>query len=84
MLVGSKITAAGSGRPSGRSIILTGSESELGSVTGVQLSPVVELDHRPIGGGRVGPVSREICDVYFKAVRGEDERFSHWLTPITR
>ena len=52
--------------------------------TGVQLSPVVELDHRPIGGGRVGPVSREICDVYFKAVRGDDERFSHWLTPITR
>jgi branched-chain amino acid aminotransferase len=52
--------------------------------TGVQLSPVVELDHRPIGGGRVGPVSREVHDVYFAAVRGEDERFSHWLTPIKR
>jgi branched-chain amino acid aminotransferase len=52
--------------------------------TGVQLSPVVELDHRPIGGGRVGPVSREIHDVYFAAVRGEDDRFSHWLTPIKR
>jgi branched-chain amino acid aminotransferase len=50
--------------------------------TGVQLAPVVELDHRPIGGGRVGPISREIHDVYFAAVRGKDERFKHWLTPI--
>ena len=50
--------------------------------TGVQLAPVVELDHRPIGGGRVGPISREIHDVYFAAVRGLDERFRHWLTPI--
>jgi branched-chain amino acid aminotransferase len=51
--------------------------------TGVQLAPVVELDHRPIGGGRVGPISREIHDTYFAAVRGKDERFRHWLTPIT-
>jgi branched-chain amino acid aminotransferase len=51
--------------------------------TGVQLAPVVELDHRPIGGGHVGPVSREVHDVYFAAVRGDDPRFQHWLTPIT-
>jgi len=50
--------------------------------TGVQLAPVVELDHRPIGGGRVGPIGREICDIYFKAVRGDDPRFAHWLTAI--
>jgi branched-chain amino acid aminotransferase len=50
--------------------------------TGVQLAPVVELDHRPIGGGVVGPISREIHDTYFAAVRGQDERFRHWLTPI--
>lgn len=51
--------------------------------TGVQLAPVVELDHRPIGGGRVGHIAREIHDTYFAAVRGEDPRFKHWLTPIT-
>jgi branched-chain amino acid aminotransferase len=50
--------------------------------TGVQLAPVRELDHRPIGGGRVGPISREIHDVYFAAVRGDDPRFQHWLTQI--
>ena len=50
--------------------------------TGVQVSPVIELDHRPIGGGAIGPFTRQIKDAYFAAVRGRDPRFSHWLTPI--
>lgn len=50
--------------------------------TGVQVSPVVELDHRPIGSGAIGPIGRLIRDTYFAAVRGRDARFAHWLTPI--
>jgi branched-chain amino acid aminotransferase len=50
--------------------------------TGVQVSPVVELDHRPVGDGTVGPLGRAIKDAYFAAVRGRDPRFMHWLTPI--
>jgi branched-chain amino acid aminotransferase len=51
--------------------------------TGVQMSPVIEVDHRPIGSGKVGPISRRLTDAYFAAVRGRDPRFAHWLTPIT-
>jgi branched-chain amino acid aminotransferase len=50
--------------------------------TGVQISPVVELDHRPVGDGQVGPITRRISSTYFDAVRGRDPRFGHWLTPI--
>jgi branched-chain amino acid aminotransferase len=50
--------------------------------TGVQMSPVIELDHRPIGSGSVGPIARQLAETYFSAVRGRDERFMHWLTPI--
>jgi branched-chain amino acid aminotransferase len=50
--------------------------------TGVQLSPVVELDHRPIAGGAVGPITKQLGEAYFAAVRGKDSRFAHWLTPI--
>ena len=50
--------------------------------TGVQVSPVIELDHRPVGGGQIGPMTRAIKDAYFAAVRGEDPRYTHWLTPI--
>jgi branched-chain amino acid aminotransferase len=50
--------------------------------TGVQVSPVIEIDHRPVGSGQVGPVARDISARYFAAVRGNDPRYRHWLTPI--
>jgi branched-chain amino acid aminotransferase len=50
--------------------------------TGVQMSAVVEVDHRPIGTGKVGPITHRLIDAYFAAVRGRDPRFAHWLTPI--
>ena len=50
--------------------------------TGVQLSPVIELDHRPISGGEIGPITKQLHQAYFAAVRGNDDRFKHWLTPI--
>jgi branched-chain amino acid aminotransferase len=50
--------------------------------TGVQVSPVVEVDHRPIGSGEVGPVATLIKDRYFDAVRGRLPEYRSWLTPI--
>ena len=51
--------------------------------TGVQISSVVEVDHRPVGSGAVGPIGRLVRDRYFDAVRGRIPEFAHWLTPIT-
>jgi branched-chain amino acid aminotransferase len=50
--------------------------------TGVQVSPVVEVDHRPVGSGEIGPIGRLVRDRYFDAVRGRLPEYSHWLTPI--
>jgi branched-chain amino acid aminotransferase len=50
--------------------------------TGVQLAPVIELDHRPIADGAIGPITRQLHQAYYAAVRGRDSRFAHWLTPI--
>ena len=50
--------------------------------TGVQISPVVEVDHRPVGSGGVGPIARLVRDRYFDAVRGRILEYNHWLTPI--
>jgi branched-chain amino acid aminotransferase len=52
--------------------------------TGVQVSPVVEIDHRRIGAGTVGPITRAIKERYFDAVRGRVPEYEHWLTPISR
>jgi branched-chain amino acid aminotransferase len=50
--------------------------------TGVQISPVVEIDHRPVGSGGVGPIGGLVRERYFDAVRGRLPEYSHWLTEI--
>jgi branched-chain amino acid aminotransferase len=50
--------------------------------TGAQVSPVASVDHRPVGDGRVGPVSKQIHKTYFDAVRGRLPAFRHWVTPV--
>jgi branched-chain amino acid aminotransferase len=51
--------------------------------TGVQVSPVVEIDHRKVGSGEIGPIGRLVRDRYFDAVRGRLPEYSQWLTEIT-
>ena len=50
--------------------------------TGVQISPVIEVDHRVVGSGEVGPIARLVRDRYFDAVRGRLPEYGHWLTSI--
>ncbi len=50
--------------------------------TGAQMSPVVEIDHRPVGNGEVGPITRKLAQVYFDTVRGKLPAHSDWVTPI--
>ena len=53
--------------------------------TGVQVSPVIEVDHR-----KVGYAARSVRSAgrsprrYFDAVRGRLPEFEHWLTPINQ
>jgi branched-chain amino acid aminotransferase len=50
--------------------------------TGAQISPVVEIDRRAIGAGRPGPITRQLHDIYFEAVRGRIDAYRDWLTPV--
>jgi branched-chain amino acid aminotransferase len=50
--------------------------------TGAQIAPVVDVDDRPVGGGRVGPITARLQEAYFRAVRGDDARYADWLTPV--
>jgi branched-chain amino acid aminotransferase len=43
---------------------------------------VIEVDRRRVGSGEVGPHSRRLQEIYFKAVRGEDARYRDWLEPV--
>lgn len=50
--------------------------------TGAQVAAIVEIDHRKLGDGQVGPLTRQIQDLYFRTVRGRHPRYMHWLTPV--
>jgi len=50
--------------------------------TGAQISPVIEVDRRPVGNGKVGEFTQELQGIYFSAVRGETPKYKDWTIPV--
>jgi branched-chain amino acid aminotransferase len=50
--------------------------------TGAQVSPIVNIDNRDLGDGKVGPVSKKLQDLYFDVVRGRVDKYKQWCMPI--
>jgi branched-chain amino acid aminotransferase len=48
-----------------------------GSAAGVQF--VSEIDHRPVGDGRQGPIGKKLGDLYNQIIRGELPKYADWL-----
>ena len=52
------------------------------SGTAAELTPITSIDHRTIGNGKVGPITKKIQGVYSEIVHNKRNEFSHWLTPV--
>jgi branched-chain amino acid aminotransferase len=52
------------------------------SGTAAEITPIRELDGRPIGAGRRGPVTERIQAAFFDAVNGRAPRYRNWLTMV--
>ena len=52
------------------------------SGTASQVSPIVSVDGKAINDGRIGPVTKKLQDVYFKAVKGDDPKYMDWVTAV--
>jgi branched-chain amino acid aminotransferase len=50
--------------------------------TAAEVTPVREVDDRPIGSGTAGPITKRIQQVFFEAIRGEHPEYADWLTPV--
>lgn len=50
--------------------------------TAAEVTPIRELDNRPIGPGRRGPVTEKIQKLFFDCVRGEHPGHKDWLTTV--
>ncbi len=50
--------------------------------TAAEVVGLREIDHRAIGSGRTGPLTRRLQEAFHAAVRGEGPRSAEWLTPV--
>jgi branched-chain amino acid aminotransferase len=68
-------------RPVGRTELYVADEAFLCG-TGAQVSPIIEVDKRSLGSGRIGPITEKIQTLYFDVVKGKRKKYLHWLTPV--
>jgi branched-chain amino acid aminotransferase len=50
--------------------------------TAAEVTPVREVDHRPIGQGSRGAITRRLQERYFDLVKGGDDSHPEWLTRV--
>ncbi|HHC72645.1 MAG TPA: branched-chain amino acid transaminase [Thiotrichales bacterium] len=50
--------------------------------TAAEVTPIRELDGRPIGSGSRGPVTERLQRDYFDLVQGRNEKYRHWLSLV--
>lgn len=51
--------------------------------TAAEVTPVREVDHRVIGAGHAGPVTKRLQEEFFAIATGRNPKYSHWLTRYT-
>lgn len=52
--------------------------------TGVQICAITEIDHRKIGDGTMGPIVRQLRQLYFDVVRARVPKYQDWTVPVYR
>jgi branched-chain amino acid aminotransferase len=50
--------------------------------TAAEVTPIRELDNRPIGNGECGPITKKLQSLFFDAVNGRNPKYKSWLTPV--
>ena len=50
--------------------------------TAAEVVPIRAVDDRTVGDGKPGPITREVQQTYFAAVRGEVDRYKDWLDHV--
>ncbi|HLH04610.1 MAG TPA: branched-chain amino acid transaminase [Bryobacteraceae bacterium] len=50
--------------------------------TAVEVTPVLAVDHRPVGSGEPGTITQKLRNLYIDATRGRLPGFAEWLWPV--
>ncbi len=52
--------------------------------TAAKITAVVRVDYRDLGTGEMGPVTRQLREIYEDIIRGREPKYSHWIEPVYR
>lgn len=50
--------------------------------TAVEVAPILEVDHRPVGTGEVGTITQRLRAFFIEATRGRLPGYTDWLWPV--
>ena len=50
--------------------------------TGVQVTWIGQVDHRPVGNGKAGPITTQLQTRFFDIVHGKVPEYAQWLTRV--
>lgn len=50
--------------------------------SGAEVTPVISVDHYPLGAGEVGVLTKKIQSLYFDVAKGRVTKYRQWLTPV--
>lgn len=50
--------------------------------TAAEITPILKVDNRVIGDGKIGKVTNELKELFSKVVAGEKPEYRHWLTQV--
>ncbi len=54
------------------------------SGTAAEVTPIRELDNRPIGSGTRGPITEKLQSLYFDIVQGKVDKYKDWLSYVNK
>jgi branched-chain amino acid aminotransferase len=49
--------------------------------TAAHITPVVEIDHRKVGNGKIGKLTQKLQKLYFDVEFGRNKKYMYWCTP---
>ena len=50
--------------------------------TAAEITPIISVDGKEVGNGRIGSITKQISSVYSEIVMGRNKKYAHWLTPV--
>jgi branched-chain amino acid aminotransferase len=50
--------------------------------TAAQITAVTRVDYRPVGNGKMGPITTQLYQMYQDILRGRVTKYLRWLTPV--